>query len=119
MFCFVVVVLFAFKDESRSSHRGSAVMNLNSIHEDTGSIPGLPQWVKDLAFAVSCGTGFRCVSDPTLLWLGLWPAATAPIQPLAWELPYAVGAALKRQKKKSESRVCLQGKERALLRSMV
>ena len=28
--------------------------------------------------------------------------ATAPIQPLAWELPYATGAALKRQKKKKK-----------------
>ena len=27
-------------------------------------------------------------------------AAIAPIQPLAWELPYAEGMALKRQKKK-------------------
>ena len=34
----------------------------------------------------------------------LWPwcrlAATAPIQPLRWELPYAVGLALKSKKKK-------------------
>jgi len=34
--------------------------------------------------------------------LQLWrrPAATAPIPPLAWEPPYAAGAALKRKKKK-------------------
>jgi len=37
-----------------------------------------------------------------LLWLWLRPVATAPIQPLAWEPPYAEGAAqemAKRQKK--------------------
>ena len=36
-----------------------------------------------------------------LLWLWSRPAATALIGPLAWELPYATGAALKRQKKNS------------------
>ena len=29
------------------------------------------------------------------------PQAVPPIQPLAWELPYAVGAALKKTKKKN------------------
>ena len=48
--------------------------------------------------AVSCGVGQRCGADPTLLWLWLWLAAEAPIGPLAWELPYAAGASLKKKK---------------------
>ena len=51
-------------------------------------------------FAVSCGVGHRCGSDPALLWLWCRPAAVAPIQPIAWEPPYAIGAALKKQTKK-------------------
>ena len=48
---------------------------------------------------MSCGVGHRCGSDLALLWLWLWhgPAATALIQPLAWEPPYATGAALKKK----------------------
>ena len=52
---------------------------------------------------MSHGAGCRCSSDPKLLWLWWRPAATAPIPPLAWELPCAVGAALK-SKKKQESK---------------
>ena len=49
--------------------------------------------------AQSCGIGHRCDSDPVLLWLGNRPAAAAPIWPLAQELPYVAGVAVKRAKK--------------------
>ena len=35
--------------EMGSSHRGSVGMNLTSIRENAGLIPGLAQWVKDPA----------------------------------------------------------------------
>ena len=53
---------------------------------------------------MSYGVGRRCGSDLTLLWLWCRPMATAPIRPLAWEHPYAAGAALKRQKKKKKKK---------------
>ena len=61
-------------------------------HEVAGSVPALAQWVK-AGVALSCGVGRRRSSDPALLWLWHRPVATAPVQPLAWEPPYAVGAA--------------------------
>ena len=55
---------------SGSSHHGSRETNLTSIHEDTGSVPGLPHWVKNLAVvAMSFGVGCRCGLDLALLWL--------------------------------------------------
>ena len=48
---------------------------------------------------MSCGVGCRRGSDPAWLWLWCRPAATAPIRPLAWEPPYAVGAALEKAKR--------------------
>ena len=49
---------------------------------------------------MSCGVGHRRGSDLVLLWLWCGPAAASPIHPLAWELPYAEGAALKKTKNK-------------------
>ena len=46
---------------------------------------------------MSCGVGHRHGSDLALLWLWHRPAAVALIGPLAWEHPYAVGAALKKK----------------------
>jgi len=84
---------------SWSSHLGSVVTNPTSIHVYAGSIPGLAQWVKDLMVAVSCDVSCRHGSDPVLLWLWYKPTAADPIQPLAWEPPYATGSAHPPQKK--------------------
>ena len=88
---------------SQSSHCGSAVTN-------TTRIPGGYQFPASL-----CGLRIqhwralwcrlqRQLSAPVLLWLWCRSAAVAPIQPLAWELPYAMGIALKRPKKKKKKK---------------
>ena len=48
---------------------------------------------------MNCGVGRRRGLDPALLWLWRRLAAPAPIRPLAWEPPYAVGAAQEKGKK--------------------
>ena len=49
--------------------------------------------------AMSCGVGQRHGLDLALLWLWHRSAPAAPIRPLAWELPYAVGAALRQKER--------------------
>ena len=51
-------------------------------------IPGLAQWIEDLA----------------LLWLWCRPVAISLIPPLAWELPHAMDVAPKRPKIKKRER---------------
>ena len=75
-------------DQSRRSRCDSAAMNPTSIREDAGLIPGPEEWVKDLV----------------LLWLWCRAAAAAPLWPLAWELLYVMGVALKNPKKKKKNK---------------
>ena len=51
---------------------------------------------------MSCAVGHTRGLDLALLWLWCRLAAVALIQSLAWEPPYAVGAALKKKKKKKK-----------------
>ena len=53
---------------------------------------------------MSCGVGRRHFSDPVLLWLWRRVAAVAPVQPLAWEPPYAVSVALQSKITKNKYR---------------
>ena len=50
-----------------------------------------------------CGVGRKLGLDLELLWLWHRLAAIALIRPLVWELPYAVGAVLKRRKTKKKN----------------
>ena len=92
----ISLICTVWKNITRSSPCGSVIMNLTSIHEDAGLIPGLAHWFKGSGVTVSCGVGHRCGSYSALLWCR--PAVAAPIWSLAWEPPYAMSAALKSKK---------------------
>ena len=59
---------------------------------------GFDLWPHSDGTVTSSGLGLRCSSESMLLWLWHRLADLAPIWPLAWELPYATGAALKKRR---------------------
>ena len=78
--------------------------NLTSNHEVVGSIPASPS-----ELGSPCCCGLCCRSQQTQLrsYVAVWMAATALIGPVAWEPPYASGAALKRQKTTKDNKTKL------------
>ena len=83
--------------------------NPTSVHENVGLIPGLTQWVKDLAVVKSCGVVCGHGSGLAFLWLWCRLAAAAPI---FWELSYATPVALKSKRAKKERKE----KEQAMIK---
>ena len=76
--------------------RLSRLRTQHDIHEDADSIPGLSGlrvW-RCHKLNVRCTYG----QDLVLPWLWCRPIAAPLIWPLAWELPYAAGAAVKKKK---------------------
>ena len=61
----------------------SGLRTQHNVCEDAVLIPGLSPWIKDLVLSQAAA----------------WVAAAAPVPPLARELPYASGVALKKKKK--------------------
>ena len=92
-----------------SSRRGSVVNKLDQYPWGRGFNPWPYSVGRGSGIAVSCGVGRRCGSDVVLLWLSHWPAAVAPIRPLAWEPLHAADVTLKGQKKKKENYTCGTG----------
>ena len=77
------------------------LMNPTRTHEVAGSIPGSLSGLR-IQHCRELWCSCRLGSDLELLWHRL--VAAALIQLLAWETPYAVGAALKSKKKKKIKR---------------
>ena len=85
---------------SHSSHHGTeetnATRNLGTVRLRVQSLASLSTSRIGRCHELWCRS--QSSLDLVLLWLWCRPMATAPIRPLAWELSYATGVALKRQK---------------------
>ena len=82
----------------------------------------MAQGTKNLTMSSCCGLGKTNLTSThdaglrigdagsglTLMWLRCRPRATSPIRLLAWEPPYAEGAALKKDQKKNPQKQTIQ-----------
>lgn len=87
---------YTAKNLGVSSFRGGTADG-TGIRE--GAVPSLASLGRGSGLALSCGAGRRHGSCPPMPLLWRRPAAVAPMGPLAWGPPRAVGMALKSRKK--------------------
>ena len=89
------------KFENRSSCHGAAERNLTRNHEVAGSVPGLAHQIKDPGcHELWCQSQMQL--RPSIVVAVVYAGGYSS---LAWEPPYAVGAALKRQKDQKKKKL--------------
>ena len=92
----IIIMAVSIYEDFWNSLCGSLVNKPNQ--DPWGS--GFDPWPRSLGcgsgVAMSYGVNHRLRLDLSLLWLWGRQTAVAPIRPLAWELPHAAGAALKK-----------------------